>query len=88
MIDMDKANFATLKKSKKDQIKLGDTAYLVHSNRFIREVTVTRIDGYGMYSVRFADAAGGIRVRINRLFQTKEEAEHQMSALRHITFPA
>lgn len=85
---MDKTSSAALKKTENDQIKMGDTAYLVHSNRFIREVTVTRIDGYGMCSVRFADAAGGIRVRINRLFQTKEEAEHQMSALRHTSFPA
>lgn len=85
---MDKTNSAALKKTENDQIKMGDTAYLVHSNRFIREVTVTRIDGYGMCSVRFTDAAGGIRVRINRLFQTKEEAEHQMSAHRHTTFPA
>ena len=85
---MDKASSAALKRTKNDQLKTGDTAYLVHSNRFIREVTVTRIDGYGMCSVRFADAAGGIRVRINRLFQTKEEAEHQMSALRHASFPA
>ena len=85
---MVKANSAALKRTKNGQIKMGDTAYLVHSNRFVREVTVTRIDGYGMCSVRFTDAAGGIRVRINRLFQTKEEAEHQMSAHRHITFPA
>lgn len=85
---MDKASSAALKRTKNDQLKTGDTAYLVHSNRFIREVTVTRIDGYGICSVRFTDAAGGIRVRINRLFRTKEEAEYQMSAHRHTTFPA
>ena len=85
---MDNSSSAALKKTKNDQLKTGDTAYLVHSNRFVREVTITRIDGYGMCSVRFADAAGGIRVRINRLFQTKEEAEHQMSAHRHTAFPA
>ena len=85
---MDKTHSVTSKRNTSSQIKMGDTAYLVHSNRFVREVTVTRVDGYGMCSVRFADAAGGIRVRINRLFQTKEEAEHQMSALRRTRFPA
>ena len=85
---MDNSSSAALKKPKNDQIKMGDTAYLVHSNRFVREVTVTRIDGYGMCSVRFTDAAGGIRVRINRLFQTKEDAELHMSVHHRTSLPS
>lgn len=85
---MYKTHSAALKKAINEQFKPGDTAFLVHSNRFVREVTVTHVDCYGMCSVRFSDAFGGIRVRITRLFQTKEEAELHMSVHHRTSLPS
>lgn len=65
----------------------GDTAYLIHSNRFVREVTVMSTACGGMCSVRFNDANGGIRVRSSRLFQSKEDAERHLPTRRNINFP-
>ena len=65
----------------------GDTAYLIHSNHFIREVTIMSADNSGMCSVRFNDANGGIRVRSSRLFQSKEDAERNLPTRRNINFP-
>ncbi len=69
------------------QFHSGDTAYIIHSNRFIREVTVMHTDSNGMYSVRFNDANGGVRVRSSRLFQNKEDAERQLPTRRKVNFP-
>lgn len=52
----------------------GDPAYIVESNRFIREVTIVKYAG-GLYMIRFRDGKGGIKVRENRLFHTKADAE-------------
>lgn len=52
----------------------GDTAFLVESNRFIREVKILKVGG-GFYTIRFADSDGGIKVKEHRLFATKEDAE-------------
>lgn len=57
----------------------GDTAYIVESSRFIREVTVIKFAG-GLYTIRFKDSNGGIKVRENRLFQAKEDAEASISS--------
>ena len=65
----------------------GDIAYLIHSNRFIREITVMSADRSGMCSVRFNDAKGGIRVRCSRLFSDKEAAEKQLHSHRKVNFP-
>lgn len=51
----------------------GQTAYIVESNRFIREVTVSRVSA-DFYVVRFTDTGGAIQVRGSRLFATEEEA--------------
>lgn len=53
--------------------KVGDTVYLIESNRLIRECTVKRVSG-NLYVVRFANG-GGIQVKEHRLFATQEEAE-------------
>ena len=53
--------------------KAGDTAYIVESNRFIREVKIKSCAG-GMYLIKFEDG-GGIKVKEHRLFATKEDAE-------------
>ena len=52
----------------------GDTAFIVESNRFIREVKVLKCAG-GFCTIKFLDSSGGIKVREHRLFSTKEEAE-------------
>ena len=55
----------------------GDVAYIVESNRFLREVVVTKYVG-GSYIIRFKDTGGGIRVHESRLFQTEEETEKRL----------
>lgn len=55
-------------------MKAGDIAYLVESNHYVREVQVVRCSG-GLFLVRFTDTGGGIQVRENRLFASKELAE-------------
>jgi hypothetical protein len=52
----------------------GDTAYIVESNRIIREVKVLKVTG-GFATLRFIDSDGGIKLRESRLFPTKEDAE-------------
>ena len=54
--------------------KAGDTVYIVESKRFIREVVIVKYSG-GLYTLRFTDSGGGIKLRENRLFPTKEAAE-------------
>lgn len=51
----------------------GSTAYIVESNRFIREVIVVRATS-DFYIVRFTDSGGAIQVRGSRLFAMKEDA--------------
>ena len=53
-------------------IKVGDTSYIVESNRFVREVIVLR-NTSGIYLIRFKDTGGGIQVKKHRLFETKED---------------
>ena len=57
--------------------KLGDHAWIVVSSIMIREVEVLRFAG-GLYTVRFMDSAGGIKIRESRLIATKDEAEAQL----------
>ena len=52
----------------------GDKAYSIESNRIVREVCIVKVAA-GFATVRFADTDGGIRVRENRLFSTREYAE-------------
>lgn len=55
-------------------MKVGDTAYIVESNRYVREVEIRKCSG-GMFLVRFTDTGGGIQVKAHRLFATREDAE-------------
>ena len=61
-----------------DSMKVGDTAYIVESNRYVREVEIRRCSG-GMFMVRFTDTGGGIQVKAHRLFATREEAEKSIA---------
>lgn len=56
--------------------EIGDTVYLIESNREIRQVTIKRRSG-NFYVVQF-NTGGGIQVRENRLFATHEEAKKQL----------
>ena len=58
-------------------MRVGDTAYIVESNRIIREVKIIRCSG-GMFLVKFSDTGGGIQVKRHRLFATREEAENSV----------
>jgi hypothetical protein len=51
-----------------------DTAYIVVSNLTIREVKILKYAG-GLYTVRFTNGDGGIKVRESRLFASREDAE-------------
>ena len=54
--------------------KLGDTVYLISSARFIEEATVVMTVS-GFVTIRFTERNGGTRVRENRLYRTRAEAE-------------
>ena len=57
----------------KKSIGVNDTVYLVESCRRVREAVVRSRSG-GLYTVRFTDTGGGIRVRGDRLYPTREAA--------------
>lgn len=58
-------------------MKEGITAYIIENNLKIRTVTVAHITG-NMALVKF-DEGGGIRVRLNRLFESEEAARRYLS---------
>lgn len=58
--------------------KVGDTVFIVESNRFIREAEVRSCAG-GMYLVKFKDSGGGIKLKEHRLFASKEDAEARIT---------
>ena len=58
----------------KNKYNIGDTVYFVESQRIIREVKIVKCGG-GFYTMKFVDGSGGIRLRENRLFDSREEAE-------------
>ncbi len=58
----------------------GDTAFIVENNRIIREVKTLNTSG-GFVTIRFVDSHGGIKLRENRLFPSKEEAEANLSKM-------
>ena len=59
--------------------KAGDNAYIVESNRIIRECTIVRASG-NLYIIRFENG-GGIQVPRHRIFTSKEEAEDSVPAI-------
>ena len=59
-------------------MKVGDMAYIIESNRIIREVKIVRCSG-GIFLVKFLDTGGGIQVKRHRLFATREEAENSIA---------
>ncbi len=63
-----------------ESLKTGQTVYLIESRRRVREAHVLRESG-GLFTLRFTDTVGGIRVRRDRLYPTREAAE---AALRQV----
>ena len=57
-------------------MKEGITAYIIENNLKIRKVTVAHITG-NMALVKF-DEGGGIRVRLDRLFDSDEAARRDL----------
>ena len=55
----------------------GDTAYIVESSLFLREVKILKVAGE-FVTLRFTDSEGGVRLRVSRLFPTKEAAEESI----------
>lgn len=58
----------------KNKYSPGDLAYIVESNRFIREVKIIRASGE-LYTLQFTDTRGGLKLTESRLYKTREEAE-------------
>lgn len=56
--------------------KVGDTVYIIESNRIIRKCTVGRVVG-GIYLIRFEEG-GAIQVKRHRLFDSREAAEESL----------
>ena len=61
----------------KTALGAGQIVYLVESCRTVREAVVRGQAG-GLYTVRFTDVQGGIRVRGDRLHLTREAAAAQV----------
>lgn len=53
--------------------KVGDTVFLIESNRIMRECTVKKVSG-NLYVVRFV-SGGSIQIKEHRLYVTQKEAE-------------
>ena len=60
-----------------NRIRTGQIVYLVESGRRVREVRVLERAGT-LYTVRFTDTGGGIRVRGDRLCLTRDDAAAQV----------
>ena len=56
--------------------KAGDKAYIVESNRIVRECTIVRASG-NLYIIRFENG-GGIQVPKHRLFASQKEADDSL----------
>ena len=63
--------------ARKEKLSVGDTAYIIESNRLIREVTIVRLDR-DFCTIRFADSNGAIKVRRSRLYGTRKLAEESL----------
>ncbi len=58
----------------KTSIRPGQIVYLVESCRYVREAVVCRCSG-GLFTLRFTDTGGGVRLRADRLYPTRAAAQ-------------
>ena len=56
---------------------VGDTAYIIESNRLIRETVIIKKKG-NFYTVKFRDTNGAITLKAHRLYGTREQAEQNL----------
>ena len=63
--------------------EIGSTAYIVESNRIIREVTIVKRNG-NFYIIRFG-TRGGIQVRSNRLLPYIKKQKKGRDIVLHMT---
>ena len=56
---------------------VGDTAYIIESNRLIRETVIIKKKG-NFYTVKFKDTNGAITLKAHRLYGTCKEAEKDL----------
>lgn len=54
--------------------KAGDKVYIIASKIFVREAVIIRVT-HDYCTIKFSDTGGGMRIRKNRLYRSKEEAE-------------
>lgn len=62
--------------------KSGDIAYLIESNRFIREGKIKQYYN-GLYLFQFVEG-GAIRVKEHRLFASEEDAQAQIDKYKKV----
>ena len=55
-------------------MKKGDNVWIIASSFYIKEVEIINFK-YDFVTIRFLDTNGWLRVRINRFYKTKEEAQ-------------
>lgn len=65
------------------ECEIGSKAFIIESNRIIREVTIVRKNS-DFYVVRF-DSNGCIQLRKSRVFSSEEAAKEYLSKNRHIS---
>ena len=65
------------------ECEIGSKAFIIESNRIIREVTIVRKNS-DFYVVRF-DSNGCIQLRKSRVFSSEEAAKEHLSMNRHIS---
>ena len=58
-------------------MKTGDTAYMIESNRIVREVTIVKVTGNSAI-IRFENG-GGTRIALDKLYNTEEKALSKVS---------
>lgn len=64
------------------ECEIGSKAFIIESNRIIREVTIVRKNS-DFYVVRF-DSNGCIQLRKSRVFSSEEAAKEHLSKNNHI----
>ena len=62
-------------------MRVDDQAFLIESNRKIREVRVVRLNG-NYVIVRLVNTNGVIQVREDRVYRTREAAEKKVAELK------
>ena len=60
---------------------VGDTAYIIESNRLIRETVIIKKKG-NFYTVKFKDTNGAITLKAHRLYGTRDEAIEKLDSFK------